>query len=340
MFERISLCLPLLFTLTLACDGGDETVEPRAAEEPDDVAECDRQADHHGKHGKHGKHGEMMVEHLCGEITCTDDQREAIGELLAQAKPPHGPEGDEREAHHEALADAFRADTFDVAALPQPSAEQHAGHITDMATMIVGLHDLLTPEQRETMAAKIEGEGPIGLFGGGRGGRHGKHHGEGGPDEIEHADKPDPAVHAERKVERLCELVTCTTAQVEQLETIFTDALAQFSPPEPPKVDDAVKARFAAAFRADALALADVEPLLAAARPGKPPKHEQIGKLLAAVHEVLTPEQRELVADKIAEHGPHALMGGKGPHGSKGKHGGKGGKGKHGKGKHDANQPA
>jgi Spy/CpxP family protein refolding chaperone len=310
MLERISrctLCLPLLFTL--ACDTGDETVEARSADEPAQVA-IEAHHDHHGP--PHGRdHGNRMLEHLCGEIECSDEQREAIGDLLADAKSHGSDNGPDGDARHQALADAFRGETFDAAALPQPSEGMHEAHRTEMATMIVGVHALLTPEQRETIADKIEAGDRMPLLG-----RHGKHHGD---------HEFDPAKHAEHKVERLCELVTCTEAQVEQLATIFTDALAELPPREPPKVDEAMKSKVAAAFRTETLALADVEALLDAARPAKP--RPEMRELLVAVHAVLTPEQRGVLADKIAEHGPHALVGGKG------KHGKKHGKGKHGKGK-------
>ncbi len=320
MLKRISLCLPLL--LTLACDSGDESVEARSADEPDAIAT------EHGDHDREGHfdHGKKMVDHLCGEIECSDDQRESIAELLAANKPERGPEGEGREDFQRALADAFRAETFDLAALPKPDdQEAHEAHRTQMATTIVGLHDLLTAEQRELIAAKIEAGGPMGLLGHGPGMRgHGKR-GEG-----ERGQEGDAAKHAELEVERLCATLTCTEAQVEELGSIFTDAMAELAPPEPAKVDDALETRFAAAFRADALALADVEALLDATRPAKPPR-PAMDELLVSIHAVLTPEQRGLLADEIAERGPHAIFGGKGKHGHEGEHGKRGHKGKHGK---------
>jgi Spy/CpxP family protein refolding chaperone len=103
--------------------------------------------------------------------------------------------------------------------------------------------------------------------------------------------------------------VTCSDEQQTKLETVVADAMADMVPPEPPQVDEAAKAKLAAALRADSLTVAELEPLLDALRPAKPDKHAQMGELLASIHAVLTAEQRGIVADELAEHGPRALMG-------------------------------
>lgn len=322
MTKRILLCLPLL--MTLACDADEDTTEARSGELQSEQAADDEPGDHHGPKG-HAK----MLDRLCDELECSDDQRTAIGELIAASKRDHeGPDA-EREAMNEALATAFRSDTFDASALPQPSDDDHAARRTEMATLIVGIHALLTAEQRDALATKVESsEGPLALLGHGKPhGKHGKGKGKKG-DEGEQAGKQgegrefDPAEHAERKVEHLCELVTCSEDQQAKLETVVADAMADMAPPAPPTVDEAAKAKLAAALRADSLTVAELEPLLDAMRPAKPDKHAQMGELLASIHAVLTAEQRGIVADELAEHGPRALMG-KGP-------GGKGGK-RHGK---------
>lgn len=322
MSKRILLCLPLL--MTLACDSGDESVEARSADEPSELA-SDEQGPPHGPR----EHGKQMVEHLCGELECSDEQREAIDELVGAAKRDHeGPDSAERDELHRAFADAFRGETLDLAALPQPSEDHHAQRRTEMATLIVGVHAILTAEQRDELATKIEtGEGPFPMFGKHGGKRGGKrHHGPEGEGPEGEAREFDPAKHAERKVERLCELVTCSEAQQAQLVTVVSEELASMTPPAPPKLDDTAKARFATALRAESLTLAEVEALLDAMRPAKPDnhaeKHAQMGELMVAVHALLTPEQRAIVADEIAEKGPHALLGkghGKRGHGKRGR---------------------
>ena len=286
MTKRILLCLPLL--MTLACDADEDTTEARSGELQSEQA-ADEPGDHHGPKG-HAK----MLDRLCDELECSDDQRTAIGELIAASKRDHeGPDA-EREAMNEALATAFRSDTFDASALPQPSDDDHAARRTEMATLIVGIHALLTAEQRDALATKVESsEGPLALLGHGKG-KHGKHGKGKKGDEGEQAGKHgegrefDPAEHAERKVEHLCELVTCTEAQQTKLETVVADAMADMAPPAPPQVDDATKAKLAAALRADSLTVAELEPLLDAMRPAKPDKHAQLGELLASIHAVLT----------------------------------------------------
>lgn len=322
MTKRILLCLPILFTL--ACDTDEDTTEARAAELQSEQA-ADEPGDHHGPKG-HAK----MLDRLCDELACSDDQREAIGELVAAAKRDHeGPDASERAALNEALATAFRSDTFDPSALPQPSDDDHVARRTEMATLIVGIHGILTSEQRVALADKVESsEGPLMLLGGGKhGGKHGKgKHGKGKTAEASEQSEQrergpegearefDPAKHAERKVEHLCELVTCSDEQQTKLETVVADAMADMAPPAPPKVDDAAKTKLAAALRADSLTVAELEPLLDAMRPAKPDKHAQMGELLVSIHALLSAEQREIVADELAEHGPRALMGKGGKH--------------------------
>jgi Spy/CpxP family protein refolding chaperone len=325
MTKRILLCLPLL--MTLACDADEDTTEARSAElqseqvEPGDEPD----GDHHGPSG-HAK----MLDRLCDELECSDDQRAAIGQLVVAAKRDHeGPDADARAAMHEALATAFRSDTFDASALPQPSDDHHAARRTEMATLLVGIHAILTTEQRDALADKVEsGEGPLALLGHGKPhGKHGKGKGKKGGKGEQGGEQGegrefDPAEHAERKVAHLCELVTCSEDQQAKLETVVADAMADMAPPAPPQVDDATKAKLAAALRADSLTVAELEPLLDAMRPAKPDKHAQMGELLASIHAVLTAEQRGIVADELAEQGPRALMG-KGPSGKGGKRHGK-----------------
>ncbi len=306
--KRISvLLLPLVFTL--ACDSAEETVEERSGEDPaSELAVDEPGPDPHGH-----ERGQAKLDKLCAEIECSDAQREAIADLLADARGPR-PDHDARKAEFEALATAFRADTLDLAALPQPP--EPGEHKAELAKMIVGLHDLLTPEQRETIATKIEQDGPMAFLGHHGPGHHGKRGGKHGKRGDVEGKRFDPAAKAERKVERLCGVVSCSEEQSEALTTIFTDHVADKAPRERPEPDTAALASFADAFRAEQLDAATVEGMLDAMRPQADARPNP-GELLVAVHGVLTPEQRDLLADKMLEEGPRALLGGK-RHGKRG----------------------
>jgi Spy/CpxP family protein refolding chaperone len=317
----------LMFTAT-ACDSTEEPVEDRAAEapdaHPDDVG---AKRDHHGKHGKHNP-----AEMLCAKVECTDAQVTKIDELLASRH-----EGRDKEAHdarkaaraeaHEAIADAFRAETFDVAVLdrvaPDP-AEHEADREDKMIAFAVELHAILTPEQRAKLADEIESGHPM-LFHHGKRGHHWKKgdHGEKGEKSEE-----QKAEHLARKVDQFCEPITCTAEQKTQLSATFTGVHEAHREAKAAHEDDKPNLKpLADAFRAETL---DEGKLRAALDQGGVHKQErkaehmkEMGATIAEIHDILTPEQRAIVADKIEAEGLHAVMG-KGHHGKKGKRGHRG----------------
>jgi Spy/CpxP family protein refolding chaperone len=328
----------MMFTLN-ACDSGDENpVEDRAAEAADAVGP-DGLASKHARHGKHGKHN--PADRLCAELECTDAQAAQITALMSDLRPERDPAAHEarkaaRGEAHEAIADAFRAETFDASVLERVAPERGDKSERDakMVAFAAELHALLTPEQRAKLADRVAEGGPM-LFGHHKGkhGKHGKHgdwkaeHGEG-----EGKAKGDPAEKIAAKVGKLCEPIACTEAQVSQLTATFTDAHeARREARAEHKVDKVDKLDFAPVadlLRADTLDQAKLRVALAErhAEGGehKGARAEHMGALLAEVHGILTPEQRAIVADKIAADGIHGVLG-KG-----GKHGKRGGKGKHG----------
>lgn len=322
----------MMFTLS-ACDTGDEdTVEDRAAEQPD-AGSPDAVA---GKRGPHGKHN--PADRLCAELECTDAQATEIAALFEDLRPERDDAA--REAHkaaradaHKALADAFRADDFDPSVLAKAAPPRdRAEHEDKMVDLAVELHKILTPEQRAKLADKIAAGGPM-MFGhhGMKGGKHGKHGGE-GHGEWKGEGKPDPAERIAHKVEEFCEPIACTEAQVGQLTATFTGAHeARRDARAERKADKPDLSPVADLFRADTLDQAALRAAFASVHPpeGREGGHaEQAGALLGEIHGILTPEQRATVADKIEAEGPHAVMGGKhgGKHGNKGKRGhGRGG---------------
>jgi Spy/CpxP family protein refolding chaperone len=132
-----------------------------------------------GPEGKRGKFGDAkgakFVEHkvgkLCAEIECSDDQRKKITAIVGQAKADR-PDADMPERER-VLADAMRAETFDGAAVSKQLEANEAAHEARHGAKhdaAVAIHGVLTPDQRDVIADRIEDEGPGALLG-----HHGKH---------------------------------------------------------------------------------------------------------------------------------------------------------------------
>jgi Spy/CpxP family protein refolding chaperone len=158
-------------------------------------------------------------------------------------------------------------------------------------------------------------------MGGKHGGKmHGKH---GGPDGVAKGGdeaKRDPAEHLAKKVDALCEPITCTAEQKTQLTSTFEgvhqahrDARAEHQANKPdfkPLAD---------LFRAETFDQAKVRAVLAEGKTHmqdrKAEHGQEFGSVLAEIHDILTPEQRGILADKIAADGLHSIMGGHGKQG-------------------------
>jgi Spy/CpxP family protein refolding chaperone len=320
----------LMFTAT-ACDPTEEPVEDRAAEVPEaEPGEVGAKRDHHGKHGKHGKHN--PADKLCAEIECSEAQAAQIDELFASRHErrdgaAHEARKAARAEAHQAIADAFRADTFDVAVLDRVAPEgEHDGEDREakLIAFATELHALLTPEQRAKLADEIEAGHPMLFHHGKRGGHHGKW--------GKHFAEKHGGDHLAHAVDRFCEPITCTAEQETQLTAIFQSAHeAKRDARAEHEGEQRDLKPLADAFRAETL---DEGQLRAALAEGKGQKQdrkadhrEAMGATLAEIHQLLTPEQRAIVADVIEADGLHALIGkrkgeGKGKrHGKKGKRG-------------------
>jgi Spy/CpxP family protein refolding chaperone len=316
----------LMFTAT-ACDSPEEPVEDRAAELPEDhPGDLDAKRDHHGKRGKHGKHN--PAEKICSELECSDAQLAQIDELFAKRhgerdEAAHEARKTARAEAHKAIADAFRADQFDVSVLDRVAPDhEHDGaeRETKMLAFATELHAILTPEQRAKLADKIESGHPMMFFHGKRG-----HHFDKG--DFHKGDKGDGEPDADRlasKVDRFCEPITCTAEQKTQLTATFEGVHeAKQEARAAHEADKPDLKPLADAFRAETL---DEGKLRAAMTDGKVNMQErkaehgkQFGTLLAEVHDILTPEQRAIVADMIEADGIHALMGKRDKDGKHGK---------------------
>jgi Spy/CpxP family protein refolding chaperone len=128
---------------------------------------------HDGKFDKKADGSKFVahkVEKLCEPLACTDDQVTKLTAIVSQAKAER-PEKDEG-AHHKALADAMRAETFDSAAVKKQLEAGKARH-AERGEMVVAIHTVLTAAQRDKVADQIETEGPGALIG-----HRGKHGGK------------------------------------------------------------------------------------------------------------------------------------------------------------------
>ncbi len=372
----LTLPLSLLF---LACDA--EPVDERSDESPLAVAEevsdpgqadeLDPSEAHDRRSAKRGRKG-PPAERLCAAIGCDDAQTTAIHELFARSRPAKAERKAHREAakaegaeHRSALAEAFREGTLSADAITRQRPRKPG---SDRGETLVQLHALLTPDQREQVADMIAERGPK-LFGkqgrkgkrGGEGKRHrkgeGKGKGKGKRNAHSHGDgAPTPEAElaassgpkSSKKIDRLCSKVECTDEQRSALLAKATELH-----PKPSKEDrEARKAErsrahttLATAFRGESFSAADLEALSAEREAKREAKGQAKGQMLLALQEVLTGEQRALVADMLAERGVRGVLGGKhGKHGKRDKHGksdkhGKRGKhGKHGKRRGDGSR--
>jgi Spy/CpxP family protein refolding chaperone len=303
----------MLFT-TVACDSAEDQVEDGAVEAPaTDPADIRAERGHHGKRRN-------AADKLCAELECSEGQASEISELFARRhesrdSADHQARKAARAETHQVLADAFRAATFDPAVLERAKPERDGGdHETKILAFATELHGLLTPEQRAKLGDKIEAHGPMFLAGRGKMGKHGKMGKMGKMGKRGDKAKPDPAERLAHKVDRLCEPVSCTDEQKTRLTATFEgmhqarrDARAER------KADKPDFSGLADAFRAETLDEAQLRAHLAEARQQmhdrKADRGKAFGRVVAEIHDILTPEQRAIIAQKIEADGLRAVMG-------------------------------
>lgn len=298
--------------LVIACDRDDDSEEARSAEQADvDDDDGEARGDHHKK---------SPADKLCAAVECTDAQRTKITGLLAGGKRPERPSEEVFATANGELAGAFRDPDFEAADLAawRDAVHDEKGPKLAPAT-IVAVHDTLDARQRGVLADLLEDRGP-GMFFGHRGGKghHGKG-GKGGKGDKKGGKAGKGGKHGpEFAVESLCERVSCTAEQ----RTQITTALEGAGPER--KRDEAADAKMAAAFRADSLAVADVEAYMDGMKKHHESEMAERDAAVVAIHRVLTTEQRATLAADIAEHGPRGLIKGRGGrhHGKRDRKGG------------------
>ncbi len=162
---------------------------------------------HHkkGKHGKKGKQGKQastdfeqgsssdkaakhearraefetkFVSSVCETVSCDASQQAELTKLVGEARPPK-PDPTARKAERDQIAALWTASSFDQAAFTElmgAHADQRQAMKVHRAELLVGLHDLLRPEQRAALVNEMQnGEGPLRHMLAGKGGKHGKH---------------------------------------------------------------------------------------------------------------------------------------------------------------------
>lgn len=302
--KHITLALCSLLLLAPACDSSAENGDEQLR---------DAQADADGP--RHHRGPAKMLEHLCDAVDCSDAQAEQLATLAAEAmaRPEHSEqERAEKQASHEALAVAFRAETLDVDAFAAAEANHRARHATrlpKLAAAAVQAHGILSAEQRQTAATMLEGLVSA------RSGRSDRFAQRG----------------AGHLAQRLCRIAECRDAQQEQIKAALVDAA-----PTPNAEQIAAVAKDAVALiTAQDVSEADVLAVAGRAEALKGAHKPDLATVASEVHSVLDSEQRSAIADVLAEKGPRGLLGGrKGGH-RKGGHR----KGGHGKDHHGEDQP-
>lgn len=285
----------LLFPLALApiaCDRDDEA-EPSEARAADPAQ-------------AHGGFKHNPVDKLCDLVSCSDEQREDILALMPAPPKRERPDSAKRDAANLALATAFRSDAFSTDAVVAWRTAKHDGDKRPRPTaeMIVGVHDILTATQRDTLADVLEARGAGALFGKG-------HHGKDKDGKGKAGKKGD---RAQRFAADLCERIDCHDDQA----TAIATALAAAKPSRERNAD--ADAAFAEAFRGDTLDARTVTTYLAGLEASHEKEAAQKDAAIVAIHRVLDAEQRSVLADEIADHGLRAIMPERGHHGRGGKH--------------------
>jgi len=326
-------------------------------------------ADGDRRSAKRGRKG-PPAQRLCAALDCSEEQTAAITELFAKNRPAKADreaKKEKRAEHRSALAEAFRAGTLSA---DDMTRDRPAKSGSKRGEMLAELHALLTPDQREQVSDMIAEHGPRlfsgkgkrggkGMRGGkGKRGDKGERSGKGkrgdkarGERVAKDHDGGERGAHGEKgprigkKIERLCAKVECTEEQLSTLVAQATelhqgakgDREAKKAEHEAKKAERAeAKSALATAFRGDTFSTADLEGFGARGAEKREAKGQAKaqakGAMVLALQEVLTTEQRALVADMIAERGLQSIMGGKrGKHSKKGKRGRGGPEGKRGR---------
>lgn len=306
---QLSLVLPF-FVATGACDQESQgvpleaegRVDSRSEAAPEDPAP-------HARHGRHpGRHARGPAARLCARVECTPDQRARIDALANDLREDHRKSDPAvHRVQANALAEAFRAETLDPAVLTRIHAqreEQRTAHESAMESFFVGVHGVLSPEQRETLAQVVETRGMRGLA---RRGHDKRGHGKRGHGRRSHGKRGGHGRHGdathrdpEAKLDRLCDRLDCGPEQREALTDLATQAAT--ARPDPGAFES-VNRELADAIRGDRLTAQQLRHYRAAVRQIAGKDIDRMSTLIVRFHAILTPEQRQALASRIESDG-------------------------------------
>ncbi|HEY6557826.1 MAG TPA: Spy/CpxP family protein refolding chaperone [Polyangiaceae bacterium] len=303
---------PILGVVTaLAGCGGEDGPSDRAAsalQAPVADAETAAADDERGRPHVRRHHGGpdfLVMAALHEDINLTSTQRSTIEALAPQQRPSHRPPRDK--AHGAALATAIRAGKIDVTALQkQPNDAAMRERVAASANALATLHKTLIPEQRVALVDAVVAKRAAGPKA--RGGkRHGERRGGG---ELERGPRGRGGPGGMRGPMGLLEDIGVTEAQRTQIE-------AKLDAQRPSKADrearhEAMKAQFEAmknerearlqTFKQASFdAAAFVAPPAGAEKLGPRAHGDRMLTHLAVIVPLLTPEQREKLAQKIEQ---------------------------------------
>lgn len=120
--------------------------------------------------------GTGQIARLCRQIECTKEQRASLTEIAKELRADIKKQRAAAREARKALADEFRKDKPSKRSMKKQH-EALAGHHSEVQSSVnealMKAHSVLTPEQREKVAKRIEKRGPkAALKGGGKGKRN------------------------------------------------------------------------------------------------------------------------------------------------------------------------
>lgn len=306
---------PILGVVTaLAGCGGEDGPSDRAASAlqapgaPDADAEAAAADDERGRPPVRRHHGGLdflVMAALHEDINLTGAQRSTIEALAPQKRPSHRPPRDN--AHGVALATAIRAGKIDVTALQKhPNDTAMKQRIAASANALATLHKTLIPEQRVALVDAV-----VAKHAAGPKARGGKPHGERrGGGELERGPRGRGGPGGMRGPMGLLEDIGVTEAQRTQIEAKLDAQRPSVANRE--AKHEAMKAHFETMKKereaelqtfkqASFDAAAFVTPPADAEKIGPRAHGDRMLTHLAVIVPLLTPEQREKLAQKIEQ---------------------------------------
>lgn len=263
----------------------------------------------------------VETESLCDIAICSFRDKVEVERALDEARISARAERDDSAALA-ALADAFEGPGFkagDAIAYFETVDPPSDDLVAQMSRVLARIHDVLDATQRDALAAKIASDGPKQVLGIGRrgfGARPERAKGERGePGEGERPRRgkgkggPDLERRQHARVERMCEVLACTASQ----RLALIDRFAELERKDFDSEIASMNLKLAVLFRADAAPPEAVARQLRALREMNAGRDRMRAELFAALHRLLSPEQRSSAAARMRTEPPGRALGLAGP---------------------------